>query len=165
MSPHRLCSHNVGRSPSEGAGQECPVGRLSGQQSNMSRRSRLCTATAFIAAPPGYQIAVAWTKVLFFFASTGLDLVCTRLQTQADRPRYRALPPLQQLRYGIPATPYSREVYLTRRTAETMVKVPTMAESISEGTLKQWSKRGLPPFRSGLLASLGSLLVQRLVIR
>jgi hypothetical protein len=32
----------------------------------------------------------------------------------------------------------------TRSYAETIVKVPEMAESITEGTLKQWSKRALP---------------------
>ncbi|KAI9788643.1 MAG: 2-oxoglutarate dehydrogenase complex E2 component [Peltula sp. TS41687] len=34
-----------------------------------------------------------------------------------------------------------------RVTAEKIVKVPQMAESISEGTLKQWSKRTLKPSR------------------
>lgn len=31
---------------------------------------------------------------------------------------------------------------LTMKLAEHIVKVPEMAESITEGTLKQWSKRG-----------------------
>jgi hypothetical protein len=33
---------------------------------------------------------------------------------------------------------------LTPRAADTVVKVPQMAESITEGTLKQWSKRACP---------------------
>jgi hypothetical protein len=37
---------------------------------------------------------------------------------------------------------YARtEPHLTRIAADTTVKVPQMAESITEGTLKQWSKR------------------------
>jgi hypothetical protein len=33
---------------------------------------------------------------------------------------------------------------LTDSVADTVVKVPQMAESITEGTLKQWSKRAYP---------------------
>jgi hypothetical protein len=41
----------------------------------------------------------------------------------------------------------------TRSYAETVVKVPEMAESITEGTLKQWSKRAFSRFGIDYMAS------------
>jgi 2-oxoglutarate dehydrogenase E2 component (dihydrolipoamide succinyltransferase) len=50
--------------------------------------------------------------------------------------RFLRARPTPQLRYSFPAVAQQFRSY-----AEKTVKVPEMAESISEGTLKQWSKQ------------------------
>ena len=50
--------------------------------------------------------------------------------------RFLRARPTPQLRYSFPAVAQQFRSY-----AEKIVKVPEMAESISEGTLKQWSKQ------------------------
>lgn len=46
--------------------------------------------------------------------------------------------PMQQPLRGLPLSAYMNHV---RTYADAIVKVPQMAESITEGTLKQWSKQ------------------------
>lgn len=75
---------------------------------------------------------------------------------------------LEQTRsYGMSYAAAYRNQVLTHAAADTVVKVPQMAESITEGTLKQWSKREFPAMAlSWVLFSLairGTNNVQRLV--
>jgi hypothetical protein len=47
----------------------------------------------------------------------------------------------QTRNYGWYTVDENSIMWLTLSAADTVVKVPQMAESITEGTLKQWSKR------------------------
>lgn len=69
-----------------------------------------------------------------------LTLIASQVPIESTRLSTHEPQPAAILWYGQHLEPWSITI-LTLPIAESIVKVPQMAESISEGTLKQWSKR------------------------